>query len=342
MTNPLRGPALATAAQAVSAHRNTPGIGLLFVLLWSTGFIGAKLGLPYAEPLTFLALRMGLVVALLLVVAIVARAPWPRGARAWVHITIAGLLVQFGYLGGVFSAIHHGMSAGVVALIVGLQPILTAVAAAPLFGERTTSRQWAGLALGLVGVTSSCCRTTWRTARSRVPASCSLSSRWSASLPARSIRSASARRWIFAPGPSSSTLRPASCCLLLAALTESMHVTWSGQFVFALAWLAIVLSVGAISLLYFLIKRGKATQVSSLFYLTPPVTARAGVPLLRRDAVAGSAGRHGDRRHRRRARQSIASPARHWCRDYCSPAALSTTSSIDTDVAASPNRMFPS
>ncbi len=272
MTNPLRGPALATAGQAVSAHRNTPGIGLLFVLLWSTGFIGAKLGLPYAEPLTFLALRMGLVVALLLVVAIVARAPWPRGARAWVHITIAGLLVQFGYLGGVFSAIHQGMSAGVVALVVGLQPILTAVAAAPLFGERTTSRQWAGLALGLVGVSlvlSNSLAHGTVTASGLALAVIALVCITAGSLYQKRFGAA----MDFRTGAVIQYAATGFVLLVLAALTESMHVTWSAQFVFALAWLAIVLSVGAISLLYFLIKRGKATQVSSLFYLTPPVTA---------------------------------------------------------------------
>ena len=264
-------PALATAPHAAT-HRSTPGYGLLFVLLWSTGFIGAKLGLPYAEPLTFLTLRMGCVVALLLVVAIAARAPWPHGARAWVHIAIAGLLVQCGYLGGVFSAIHQGMSAGVVALIVGLQPILTALAAAPLFGERTTSRQWAGLALGLLGVALVLSNSLGRGtigASSLVLATIALVSMTAGTLYQKRFGAA----MDFRTGAIIQYAVTALVLLPLAALTESMHVTWNGQFVFALAWLSIVLSLGAISLLYFLIKRGKATQVSSLFYLTPPVTA---------------------------------------------------------------------
>jgi drug/metabolite transporter (DMT)-like permease len=272
VTNPLPSPALATAAKPIVAHRSTPGIGLLFVLLWSTGFIGAKLGLPYAEPLTFLALRMGLVVALLLVVAIVARAPWPRGARAWVHIAVAGLLVQCGYLGGVFSAIHQGMSAGVVALIVGLQPILTAVAAAPLFGERTTTRQWTGLVLGLIGVTmvlSNSLNHGTISAPSLVLAFIALVSITAGTLYQKRFGAT----MDFRTGAVVQYAATGAVLLVLAALTESMRVEWSGQFLFALAWLVLVLSVGAISLLYYLIKRGKATQVSSLFYLTPPVTA---------------------------------------------------------------------
>ncbi len=272
MANPPQPAALAATAPHLAAHRSTPGFGLLFVLLWSTGFIGAKLGLPYAEPLTFLSLRMGCVVALLLLVAIVARAPWPHSAGAWVHIAIAGLLVQCGYLGGVFSAIHHGMSAGVIALIVGLQPILTAFAAAPLFGERTTSRQWTGLVLGLIGVALVLSNSLGRgtiNASSLVLACIALVSITVGTLYQKRFGAA----MDFRTGALIQYAVTGVVLLPLAALTESMHVTWNGQFVFALAWLSIVLSVGAISLLYFLIKRGRATQVSSLFYLTPPVTA---------------------------------------------------------------------
>ena len=272
MTKTARGAALATSATPGQVRKRTPGIGLLFVLLWSTGFIGAKLGLPYAEPLTFLALRMGLVVALLLVVSLVARAPWPRGARTWVHIAIAGLLVQCGYLGGVFSAIHQGMSAGVAALIVGLQPILTAVVAAPLFGERTTPRQWIGLVLGLIGVSMVLSNNLTHgtiNAAGFILACIALLSITAGTLYQKRFGAT----MDFRTGAVIQYAATGLVLLLLASLTESMHVTWSGQFIFALAWLALVLSVGAISLLYFLIKRGRATQVSSLFYLTPPVTA---------------------------------------------------------------------
>jgi len=254
-----------------TTNRAHPAIGALFVLLWSTGFIGAKLGLPYAEPLTFLALRMVIVASLLLVVAVLTRAPWPHSPRAWWHAAIAGLLVQCGYLGGVFSAIANGMSAGVVALIVGLQPLLTAFTAAPLFGERTTPRQWSGLVLGLIGVALVLSRNVGSAMSSEglVLAALALVSMTAGTLYQKRFGSA----MDFRTGGVIQYATSAMVLLPLAALTESMRIAWSVPFVFALAWLSLVLSIGAIGLLYVLIRRGRATQVSSLFYLTPPVTA---------------------------------------------------------------------
>ena len=124
----------------------------LFVLLWSTGFLAARLGLPYTGPFTFLLLRFLLVVALLAAVCALVRVRWPRGPREWAHLAVAGLLVHAGYLGGTFTAVHLGLSSGAIALLVGLQPIATAAFAGPLLGERVSARQWAGLALGLAGV----------------------------------------------------------------------------------------------------------------------------------------------------------------------------------------------
>src|SRR5690554_6303481 len=117
---------------------------ILFVLLWSTGFIGAKLGLPYAEPLTFLLLRFAVVIVILVVLAIALRRPWPRRASQYLHIGVAGALLHGGYLSGVFVAIAQGVSAGVVALIVGIQPLLTASLGAALVRERLSPRQWLG------------------------------------------------------------------------------------------------------------------------------------------------------------------------------------------------------
>ena len=125
---------------------------LLFVLLWSTGFIGAKYGLPYAEPLTFLVARYVLVIGVMGLLALAMRAPWPASPREAVHIGVTGLLVQALYLGGVFMSIHRGLPAGVSALVVGMQPLLTAALAGVLLGERVSARQWAGLALGFGGV----------------------------------------------------------------------------------------------------------------------------------------------------------------------------------------------
>ena len=124
----------------------------LFVFLWSTGFIGAKYGLPYAGPLSFLLARYGLVIALMTVIALATRAPWPQEPAQWLHIAVSGILVHAVYLGGVFVAIKHGLPAGVTALVVGMQPLLTALGAGWLLGEAVSGRQWAGLALGFVGV----------------------------------------------------------------------------------------------------------------------------------------------------------------------------------------------
>ena len=135
--------------KAGSMVRVGPG---LFVLHWSTGFIGAKLGLTYADPLVFLLTRFVLVLMLLVPLAMAFRHPWPGDARRVAHIAVAGALLHGGYLGGVFSAIHQGMSAGVVALIVGLQPLLTALLGGFLLGEKVSARQWTGFLVGFLGV----------------------------------------------------------------------------------------------------------------------------------------------------------------------------------------------
>jgi drug/metabolite transporter (DMT)-like permease len=244
----------------------------LFVLLWSTGFIGAKFGLPYAGPFTFLLLRFTFVIALMLPAALVLRARWPRSLREWIHIAIAGMLLQGSYLGGVFAAISAGMPAGVVALVVGLQPILTALAAAPLLKERVSLRQWAGLALGFGGVALV---VSQKLSLNGLSAS---GVAW-AVLGLFSITAGTLYQKRFCPSfdlRTGTVIQFAAGALLLlplATLTETMHVQWTGEFVFALAWLVLVLSVGALSLLFRLIERGEATRVSSLFYLTPLTTA---------------------------------------------------------------------
>lgn len=244
----------------------------LFVVLWSSGFIGAKFGLPYAEPLTFLLVRFILVIAIMLPVAIVMGAPWPKNFRQTGHIAVAGLLVHAGYLGGVFSAIHHGVPAGITALIAGLQPLLTAIAVGPLLGEKITGRQWLGFVFGLVGVVmviSS--KFAWQVGN------------WTgtalAFLALVTITAGTLYQKRFCGHMdlrSGGVIQFGASALLFAALApflETMRITWSTQFMFALAWLVVVLSFGAISLLYVIIRHGEAARVSSLFYLTPPVTA---------------------------------------------------------------------
>jgi drug/metabolite transporter (DMT)-like permease len=242
------------------------------VFLWSTGFIGAKLGLPHAEPATFLSLRFVFVLLLMLPLAVVLKAPWPRTRVQAVHLGVAGVLVHGGYLMGVFSAIQAGMSAGVVALIVGLQPLLTGLAAAPLLGERVTPRQWIGLMLGIAGVALVVMQKA--TVAGLTAFAVLMGVVGLLSITAGTLYQ---KRWCGA-----FDLRTGSVIQFAAALAvlgpialvfESRTVEWTASFLFALAWLVIVLSIAAISLLALLIRRGEATKVVSLFYLTPPTTA---------------------------------------------------------------------
>jgi drug/metabolite transporter (DMT)-like permease len=245
------------------------------VLLWSTGFIGAKYGLPFAEPLSFLSTRYVLVIAVMGLLALATRAPWPASPRQWLHIGVTGILVHAIYLGGVFTAIRHGLPAGITALVVGLQPLLTALGAGALLGERVLPRQWAGLALGFGGVglvvahKVAAAASTPALAAMLVPAVVALLGITAGTLyqkrfcPAFDLRTGAVVQFI-------PTL---VLTLLVASQTETMAIEWTGQFVFALLWLVLVLSVGAISLLNLLIRGGSAVNVASLFYLTPPTTA---------------------------------------------------------------------
>ena len=245
-----------------------PGV---FVLLWASGFIGAKLGLRYAEPLTFLALRMVTVVALIAVVIAATRSKWPS-ANGIMHSAATGLMVHGLYLGGVFVAIENGLSAGLVALIVSLQPVLTSTVANRLFGERVAARQWLGLALGLFGV--------YLVLEAKLATGEATPLAWLAATVALiGITIGTLYQKRFGGGID---WRPALCVQYAAAgvlfslgayLFESRAVQWTPQFIFALGWLVLVLSLGAVWLLYFLIRRSAATRVVSLFYLTPPVTA---------------------------------------------------------------------
>lgn len=247
-------------------------IPAVFVFLWSTGFIGAKLGLPYAEPLTFLTLRFAIVVALMLPFALILRAPWPESWGAAGHIAVAGLLIHGVYLGAVFASIHQGVEAGVSALIVGVQPLLVAVAAGPLLGERVTRRQWLGLCLGMLGVTV----VVWNKLGLGIgtPFGMALSV-----LGLLGMTAGTLYQKRFCEGMdlrSGSVIQFAAAALAtgaLALLLETRSVVWSADFIIAMAWLVLVLSFGAITLLFILIRRGEASRVSSLFFLVPPSTA---------------------------------------------------------------------
>jgi drug/metabolite transporter (DMT)-like permease len=252
-----------------------PGV---FVFLWSTGFIGAKFGLPYAGPLTFLSLRFAIVIALLLALIAATGAPWPREPRQIAHIAIAGALVHATYLGGVFASISQGVDAGVSALIVGVQPVLTALLASPLLGERVSARQWAGLALGMAGVGL----VVWRKLGlgEGTPFAMALSV-----LALLGITAGTLYQKRFCAGMDLRTgglvQFAASLALIgpLALVLEDNAIVWSGEFVFALFWMTVVMSLGAITLLMLLIRRGEASRVASLFFLVPPTTALLAWPL---------------------------------------------------------------
>lgn len=243
----------------------------LFVVLWSTGFIGAKLGLPHAGPMTFLALRFALVVAAFLIWIGLTGARWPT-ARQSADAAIVGLLMHVGYLGGVFAAISIGIEAGMSALIVGLQPVLTAVLARYWLGERLVGLQWAGMALGVGGVTLVVWQKLgagvgdWRGVLLCIGALVSIS--------AGSVLQKSRGDDIpIRSGTCIQFMAAAVACTLLALLLETMEIEWTGEFVIALAWLVLVLSLGAVMLLFVLIRRGAASNVASLFFLVPPCTA---------------------------------------------------------------------
>ncbi len=244
---------------------------LLFVFLWSTGFIGAKYGLPYAEPLSFLLTRYVLVVVLMTAIALATRAPWPAERAQWGHIAVSGVLVHGVYLGGVFVAIAHGLPAGVTALVVGMQPLLTACGAGVLLGERVTGRQWGGLLLGLLGVGLVVSGKLGEGALGPMllPAVFALLGITSGTL----YQKRYCARFDLRSGSVIQFLPTAVLSGLAVALFEDYRVEWTGDFIFALAWLVLVLSLGAISLLNLLIRNGSAVNVASLFYLTPPCTA---------------------------------------------------------------------
>ena len=245
---------------------------LLFVFLWSTGFIGAKYGLPYAEPLSFLFVRYLAVISLMTVIALLTRAPWPKAPMQWVHIGVSGLLVHAVYLGGVFIAIKQGLPAGITALVVGMQPLLTALGAGWLLGERVVGRQWLGLALGFVGVAlvvSGKFGDTAALGPMLVPALCALLGITVGTL----YQKRYCARFDLRTGSVIQFVPTALATLPVILLFDGFHVDWTGDFIFALAWLVLVLSIGAIGLLNLLIRSGSAVNVASLFYLTPLSTA---------------------------------------------------------------------
>ena len=252
----------------------------VFVLIWSTGFIVAKFGLPYAPALTFLVIRYLLSMACFLVWIALSRAAWPRLARQWAHLGVTGILMHAGYLGGVWVAVKSGMGSGLIALIVGLQPVLTALwisavhspANAKNAQSSITPRQWLGLVLGLGGLLLVVAR-KFGTGNEVTALTLGCSIFALISITAGTLYQ---KRFV-----QPCDVRTANTIQLLAAFIvtcplvflEHEAIVWNHYFVGAMAWSVLALTLGGSSLLYLLIQRGAATAVTSLFYLVPPTTA---------------------------------------------------------------------
>ena len=251
-------------------NKNSNLIYPIFILIWSSGFIVSRFGMPYSEPMTFLSLRFLGVCVLMLPIIFWKNITWPSKTQI-IHIAIAGALIQFGYLAGVWISVRGGMPAGLSALIVGLQPILTALFAY-FVAEKITSRQWVGLLFGLLGVVMvlsaklntdgvTMANILWNVfALLSITAGTIYQKRF---CPTFDLRIGSFIQF------ATSGLISGTCALLF----DNRDIIWSNEMIGALVWSIFCISIGAMSLLFILIRRGNATKVSSLMYLTPPTTA---------------------------------------------------------------------
>jgi drug/metabolite transporter (DMT)-like permease len=245
-------------------------IAPFFVLIWSTGFVIARLAMPYVEPATFLFWRFIGVLIAMAYLSLVWRMSWPSWSQ-FKHIAVAGILLQFGYLLGVWFAVRLGMTAGLVAIIVGLQPIITAWFAAWI-SEKVTIRQWIGLGFGFAGVTLVVAE---KIGFVHIP----LLSYVLAFAALLSITFGTLYQKKFCPvfdlraGSSIQFGISSILCFLCMYFFESGVMVWNASVIGAMLWAIFPLSIGSISLLFIMIRKGAATKVTSLLYLTPPTTA---------------------------------------------------------------------
>ena len=249
----------------------------VFVLIWSTGFIVARYGMPHAPPMKFLALRYALSVLAFLVWAALARAAWPRNRTQLAHLAVTGILMHAGYLGGVWAAVKAGMGAGLAALLVGLQPVLTAIWIS-MWGGQVTARQWAGLAFGLAGLVL----VVWQKLGYGEVGPANLLFAFIA-LVAITAGTLYQKRFVTPCDVRTANLVQLAAAFVVTlplALLETEAMRWTldggavnGELVGAVAWSVLGLTLGGSSLLYLLIQRGAATSVTSLMYLVPPSTA---------------------------------------------------------------------
>jgi drug/metabolite transporter (DMT)-like permease len=252
---------------------------VVFVLIWATGFIVARFGMPHAPPLTFLSVRYALSIACFLAWISWAKVAWPQSRQQWLHLSVTGILMHAGYLGGVWVAVKAGMGSGLSALIVGFQPVLTAIwLAYSLRGSEQpgiTRRQWWGLSLGFVGLLM----VVWRKLNLGTPLDHVTPANMAFALTALlsiTVGTLYQKRFV-----NPCDVRSANTVQLLAALVvtlpwalmETESVRWNNELIGAMAWSVLGLTLGGSSLLYLLIQRGAAASVTSLMYLVPPTTA---------------------------------------------------------------------
>ncbi len=251
-------------------NKNTNWIYPIFILIWSSGFIVARFGMPYAEPMTYLSLRFLGVCVLMLPLILWKKIPWPNQSQI-IRIAIAGSLIQFGYLAGVWVSVRAGMPAGLSSLIVGIQPVLTAVLAY-FVAEKINSRQWIGLFFGFLGiilVLYAKLNTVGVTLDNILWNVFGLISITCGTIYQRKYcASFDLRIGSFIQFATSAFLSA-----IFAFTLETRDIEWTVELIGSLIWAIFFISIGAVSLLFILIRRGEAVRVSSLIYLTPPTTA---------------------------------------------------------------------
>ncbi len=257
------------------ALRVMPG---LFVLIWSTGFVVARYGMPHAPPMTFLFVRFVLSVAVFLPFALMTRAPWPKDRRAWGHLCVSGVLMNVGYLGGVWAAIKLGAAAGTVALIVGIQPLLTAFWLSARGGQ-VRRQQWLGLLLGFGGLML----VVWPKVGIGELGVVNLSLAVAALLAITAATLYQKRFVVGADVRSSQVVQFLAASVVAAPLAwlEPSSIVWNAESIGAMAWSVLVLTFAGNSLLFMLVQRGEALKVATLIYLVPPCTAALGFLLFR-------------------------------------------------------------
>ena len=251
----------------------------LFIFMWSSGYVAGKLGLPYAGPFTLLFIRFAVAAAILLFISALMKAQWPKSKKDLFHLIVVGILIQVLQFSGVYYGLSLGVSAGVSALIIGLMPVTTAICAVWFLKEKVSKLQMVGLALGVLGVCSV-------VAHKVNLESGSILGYLTTFLALGGITLGTIYQKKFCGGMDLRTggcIQLTSAAILVGILSwrfEQFQVNWSHELIISTAWLSLVNSIGAISLLFFLMRRGEASRVASLFYLVPSVAALMGYAVL--------------------------------------------------------------